>query len=174
MNEGQPKPTLYPKIASQLAEMIRVDQDMREQNLKDDEYWDEEVDRNNTEGMKQIISEIGWSSISKVGKSGADDAWLLVQHSDHDPAFQRQCLELMKALPENEVERRQIAYLEDRVLLKETGFQTYGTQFNQKDGKHIPRPIKDPEKVDERRMTMGLGTLEEGIRHMYDKYGTPE
>ncbi len=170
MNEGQPKPPLYPKIVSQLAEMLKVDQDMREQNLKDDASWDEEVDRNNTENMKKIISKIGWPSASKVGKSGADDAWLLVQHSDHDPAFQRQCLELMKALPENEVERRHIAYLEDRVLLKETGFQTYGTQFDQKDGKHIPRPIKDPENVDERRNKMSLGTLEEGIRKMHEKY----
>ncbi len=172
--EGTPSIILYPQIASELATMVKVDQEMREKNLSDPEHWDDEVDKRNTERMRQIISEIGWPSVSKVGKSGANDAWLLVQHSDHDPAFQRQCLELMKALPENEVEKRDVAYLEDRVLLKETGFQTYGTQFDQTEGKHVPKPISEPENVDERRNKMGLGKLEDGIKNMYEKYGTPE
>lgn len=173
-NEKIPSPILYPKIASELEKMVEVDQDMRAKGIEDDEFWDEEVDRKNTERMKEIISEIGWPTISKVGKSGANDAWLLVQHADNDVIFQRKCLELMKKLPENEIERWQIAYLEDRASFKETGFQTYGTQFNQREGKHIPRPIRDPEHVDERRKEMGLGTLEEGIAWMYKKYGTPK
>lgn len=172
--EEVPSPILYPYIASELTQMIKIDQDMREKNLEDDDAWDEEVDKQNTERMKKIVSEIGWPTISKVGKSGADDAWLLVQHADHDVAFQRKCLELMKELPAGEIEKRHIAFLEDRVLLKEVGLQTYGTQFDQKEGKHIPMPIRDPEQVDERRNKMDLGTLEEGIKHMYEKYGVPQ
>jgi hypothetical protein len=171
--EAMPPPIQYPQIASELEKMHAVDQDMRGKSERDDGFWDYDVDRKNTEWMKQIVSEIGWPTISKVGESGAEHAWLLVQHADHDVAFQRHCLELMKALPESEVEKRNIAYLEDRVLLKETGFQTYGTQFNQIEGKHVPQPIQDPERVNQRRKKMGLDTLEEGIKEMYEAYGVP-
>ncbi len=173
-NESLPPPILHPKIASELAKMVTVDQEMRGKSEEDDNFWDYKIDKKNTERMKEIISEIGWPTISKVGKLGAANAWLLIQHADHDIAFQRQCLDLMKGLPEKEIERQHLALLEDRVLLKEIGLQSYGTQFFQKDGKHIPEPIREPEQVDERRKKMGLGTLEDGIKEMYEKYGIPK
>jgi hypothetical protein len=47
-------------------------------------------------------------------------AWLLVQHADHDPAFQRVCLELLGgAVRAGEADVRHHAYLTDRVLLAE-------------------------------------------------------
>ncbi|MCH8150001.1 MAG: hypothetical protein IH987_18820 [Planctomycetes bacterium] len=39
--------------------------------------------------------------------------------------------------------------------------QLYGTQFLLMDGKNQPRPIEDPEHVDERREEMGMSTLAE-------------
>ncbi len=169
---------IFPEIAKEIIAMEKVDQDMREKNLQDHESWDDNVDKNNTQRMKEIVAEIGWPTISKVGRDASDGAWCLVQHANHDTeiggTFQKDCLNLMKELPEREVKRRNVALLEDRVMLKEVGFQVYGTQFEQKDGKHIPRPIIDPEHVDERRKAMGLGTLEEGIQQMYEKYGKPK
>jgi 5'-deoxynucleotidase YfbR-like HD superfamily hydrolase len=79
----------------------------------------------------------------------------------------------MKKLPHSETNSKNIALLEDRVLLKETGEQTYGTQFDEINGEFVPKPIKDPEHVDERRKTMGLDALKDGIEDMYEKYGKP-
>ena len=172
-NEGISKTLSHPEIASELEAMATIDQDMRAKNLLDDS-WNEEVDKRNTERLKRFIEEIGWPTISKVGESGAHNAWLLVQHADRDVAFQKKCLELMKEIPKSEVAQRDVAYLEDRVMANEKGTQMYGTQFRQRGGKHVPIPIKDLEHVNERRKEMGLGTLEEGIQGMYEQYGVPD
>lgn len=163
----------FQKFAQEMAEMVRVDQDMREKSLTED-VWDESVDAKNTARMKEIIAEIGWPTISKVGESASEHAWLLVQHADHDVAFQEQCLTLMKSEPDGEVALRNIAMLEDRARVNQGRPQVYGTQFRQDTGEHKPLPIEDEEHVDERRKLMGMETLGENIAEMYQKYGAPD
>ncbi|MEX2029073.1 MAG: DUF6624 domain-containing protein [Candidatus Paceibacterota bacterium] len=161
---------LHPKIAAEVQQMVDVDQDMREKNETDPEIWDDEIDRKNTEKMKEIIAEIGFPSISKVGIEGSNNAWLLIQHADHDVEFQKKCLELMKGLPTTEVVRQNIAYLEDRIRVNQKRGQLYGTQFSQINGKHVPEPIEDEVNVDKRRASMGMNTLVDQIALMYEKY----
>lgn len=110
------------------------------------------IDMRNTKRMKQIVDLDGWPTRTKVGQDGAHAAWLLVQHADHDVAFQRRCLELMEplvtgraglpdgraGLPDGrtglpggaEVSSSDVAYLTDRVLINEGKLQVYGTQFH--------------------------------------------
>jgi hypothetical protein len=89
-------------------------------------------------------------------------AWLLVQHADHDRAFQRTCLALLRAQPPEEVDARNIAYLEDRVRVGEGRPQLYGTQFHTNEqGELEPFPIEDQNQVDTRRAAVGLSTLAE-------------
>jgi hypothetical protein len=52
----------FPQVASEIQQMIDVDQTMREQNAEDDS-WDEEVDVRHTNRMKELVAEIGWPSI---------------------------------------------------------------------------------------------------------------
>lgn len=167
--EKQAENISFPKIATEIKQMVEIDQNMRERS-EEDNFWDEEVDARNTARMKQIVAEIGWPTVSKVGKEGANNAWLLVQHADHDVVFQEQCLSLMKESPEGEVNRTDIAYLEDRVRVNQGRGQLYGTQFTQENKQHIPRLIEDEENVDERRAELGIGPLSEQIQHMYNKY----
>lgn len=161
----------HPQLREILLEMYRVDQEMRSKNLTDTSHWDYLVDQGNTAIMKEIVSDIGWPTISKVGEDGSQAAWLLVQHADHDISFQQQCLALMKAVMEGDINKGDIAYLEDRILVNSGKLQLYGTQFDGAKKHLVPRPIQDPASVDKRRATMGLGTLEEGIDKMYAKYG---
>src|SRR5690242_7513000 len=77
------------------------------------------VDVENTKWLRGVVDKQGWPTYSAVGKNGADAAWLLVQHADAEPKFQRRCLDLMAALPKNEVSQSNLAYLTDRVLLAE-------------------------------------------------------
>ena len=53
--------------------------------------------------------------------------------------------------------------LTDRVLLNSGESQVYGTQFQRDESGDglIPRPISDPETVEERRAAVGLDTLAE-------------
>ncbi len=164
---------LYPETAEPLLGMGRVDQEMRSRNLKDPEYWSPKVDSGNTIRMKEIVGQIGWPTVSKVGSEASHIAWLLVQHADHDVDFQEQCLKLMKEVKEPEVSSQNIAYLENRVRVNRKLPQLFGTQFTEINGQFVPKEIKDPEHVDERRKLMGLGTLEEGITRMEEKYRKP-
>ena len=150
--------------------MVEVDQAMRVQANNDDDFWDDTVDVENTERMKEIVAEIGWPTVLKVGEEGAHHAWLLVQHADLDVAFQEECLALMKEAGEGEVSVTDIAYLEDRVRVNQGKGQLYGTQFTQENNQHIPRPIEDEEQVNERRAAIGMGPLSEQIALMNEKY----
>jgi hypothetical protein len=120
----------------------------------------------NTQWLRGAIHEWGWPGRSLVGADGADAAWLLIQHADHDPALQRQCLDLLEAAAATgDASLSNVAYLTDRVVLKERGTQVYGTQFTSGPNGPEPQPIEDPEHVDERRAAMGLLPLNEYWSH---------
>lgn len=120
------------------------------------------IDVKNTARMKEIIAQVGWPTKTLVGERASKGAWLLVQHADLDPAFQKQCLPLLeKSVEAGEGTKKELAYLTDRILVAEGKPQRYGTQFHTVDGKLVPRPIEDEANVDARRAAVGLGTLAE-------------
>lgn len=130
------------------------------------------VDRENTARMREIVDRFGWPGKSLVGERAAASAWLLVQHADADPVFQKRVLTFLKGATEGEVDPSQIAYLEDRVDVADGKEQTYGTQFECRDGSLQPRtPIVEPDGVDARRMGVGLGPLEEYKDQLRATYG---
>jgi len=124
-----------------------------------------QADGENLPWLKAVIAEHGWPGTSLVGTDGAQAAWLLAQHADAEPAFQRQCLDLLTAaVAAGEASERDLAYLTDRVLLAEGQPQVYGTQMNDEGGRYVPRNLRDPGSVDERRATVGLGPVAEYMR----------
>jgi hypothetical protein len=131
----------------------------------------EKIDGDNTKWLMHVVDEHGWPTITMVGKDGANAAWLLVQHADHNVKFQRKCLDLMTKLPKDEVSRPELAYLTDRVLLAEGKKQIYGTQFSDDDGKFRPRPLEDEVNVDKRRAEVGLEPLADYAKTMQEMYG---
>ena len=153
-------------IAAEILAMAREDQRMRRAAAADPSSWNGRVDRRHTSRVQEIVAEIGWPTRSAVGTQASHMAWLLVQHADHDVAFQRQCLALMKAIAEaiaeDEVSQADIAYLDDRVRVHEGRPQLYGTQLHENaEGELVPGPIEDAERLDERRRTVGLGPFNE-------------
>ena len=120
----------------------------------------ERADADNLPWIRQVITEHGWPGRSDVGDDGAQAAWLLVQHADADPAFQRDCLGLLTAaVGQGEARRSHLALLTDRVLVAEGQPQEYGTQLRYRAGECVPFPVRDPERVDERRAAMALQPL---------------
>lgn len=142
------------QIIKDLEQMAQEDQEVL---ASDDSDKQKEVLTRNTKKLKGIINNFGWPTISKFGQKAATAAWLITQHSDHDLEFQKQVLQTLKFLPRNEVLLKNIAYLEDRVLVGANKPQLYGTQFYVDDqGNYNPRPITEKEKVEERWQMMGL------------------
>ncbi len=168
--QSHPIPSTPEALAEELAIMVEVDQEARFATMDTAGYMSQfvlnrklfAIDHANTERMKRIVDRFGWLTISKFGKESANYAWLLVQHADAQPDFQRRCLDLMKPLLEqNEASKENYAYLKDRVLLAEGKKQIYGTQFHTVGGVFQPRPLIDPDNVDKRRAEMGMVSIEE-------------
>lgn len=133
-----------------------------------------DVDDDNTSWLKDVVDAVGWPGCSLVGDEGTHSAWMLAQHADRDRAFQRRCLELLKrAVAEGEASPRDLAYLTDRVLLAYGEPQIYGTQLTARDGQLVPRRLRDPGAVDERRATLGLETLNAYLHRALEILGPP-
>ncbi len=129
------------------------------------------VDADNLAWLKNVVAQVGWPGRSMAGEDGAHAAWLLAQHADRDPSFQRKCLDLMtKAVERGEASRPEVACLTDRVLLAEGHQQEYGTQMTGRKEGWVPNRLRDPERVDERRAAMSLGPLAEYIADMERAY----
>lgn len=110
--------------------------------------------------LKKVIAYHGWPRISEFSSETCDHAWILVQHT-HDIEFQKHCLALMQQLPSEEVNKKSIAYLYDRIQTNNGQLQKYGTQIDSKTKK--PFAIEDPEHIDERRTAMGLEPLQDYV-----------
>jgi hypothetical protein len=115
----------------------------------------------NTAWLKGEIARDGWFTISRDGADADKAAWLMVQHSDHDPAFQKQVLGVLTGLKDQgETSPRNYAYLYDRLAANEGRKQLYATQGRCNAGQREPWPeVEDPANLEKRRAESGLPTL---------------
>jgi hypothetical protein len=130
-------------------------------------------DRKNSEFLRELTLKSGWPTISSVGQQAANRAWLLAQHADHDPAFQLKALRLMEPLAaKGEVSKSNYAYLYDRIMLKLTGKQRFGTQFMGCEGdEHKLRPLEDEKQLDKLRAEYELEPIAEYRKGMKEAFG---
>ncbi|WP_309894118.1 DUF6624 domain-containing protein [Archangium sp.] len=172
-NDAKRNAAQKPELRDELLRMVEEDQSVRRaagavgfQDAAANERM-KATDVKNTARMKEIIAQNGWPTKALVGERASRAAFLLVQHADLDPAFQRQCLPMLeKAVAAGEGSAQDLAYLTDRVLVAEGKPQRYGSQFHNVDGKLTLRPIEDEANVDARRAAVGLEPLAEYIARM--------
>ena len=157
-------------IGPELIARAEHDVNMRKKTLKNPFRWNPSIDNDNAKYLKQLVEQDGWPTISVVGATASQAAWLIVQHADHDPAFQKRCLALMQNLPEGEVNPANIAFLEDRILINDGKPQKYGTQFEGEGHSFGPYPIEDQANLDTRRAKMGLEPFAEYKATMFAQY----
>lgn len=127
------------------------------------------VDSEATAFLRDVLARFGWPDAHRFGGRTANRAWLLAQHADDDVALQEDCLARMaEHLESGGVAKRDYAYLFDRVAVNRGRLQRYGTQpdWACKDGRLELLPMEEPERVDERRATMGLGPAQADLDAM--------
>ncbi len=87
------------------------------------------ADSANLSIARNIIAEYGWPKRSAIGNDGQNNLWLIVQHADSDPVFQKKVLSLMKPLLAlHEADPENYAFLYDCVLCNLNDKQWFGTQ----------------------------------------------
>jgi len=164
-------------LAKELARMKQIDQiaaslpkgKYKEMSREEWKSFKDSVFKTHQKRLYEIIQQHGYPGFDLVGKKGSRNFWLMVQHSDFDPAFQKRVLDLMKE--EVEVENasgRHWALLTDRYRLNTGKKQLYGTQveFDQKTCRSVPKSLADSADVNRRRAEAGLGPLEEYLNRM--------
>lgn len=115
------------------------------------------IDKQNAHELREIIKLNGWPLISTHGAQAAHDAWLVAQHSDLE--LQEAVLRTIKPLLAiKEVAPRHYAYLADRVALKKTGKQRFGTQMECAQGRLVLAPLETPSLLAQRRREIGLSS----------------
>ena len=128
-----------------------------------------EIDTENKLWLKSTLARIGWFRISVYGSSASHVAWLLVQHADQDPTWQKEVLGVLKPLAaQGEASWKDVAYLEDKIASAESRPQVYGTQGRCQGGAWSPFEISDPGHVDERRIAIGLAPIDEYAKEFKD------
>ena len=110
------------------------------------------TDLENTTALKALIEEHGWPTAEMIGTDGVEAAFLLVQHADKDPKFQRKMMpHIQEAHRQGHVSGHELALLTDRVLIGMGRPQRFGTQAEIVDGKIVMKPVKDHAELDQRR-----------------------
>lgn len=186
-------------IKAKLAHMVAIDQfslryedDVaerhhlsRKQTLLFREMMRSRIDaiaRQNTALTKEILGNLPqrWPLRSEFGDDNgcpaSDHAFLIVQHSDHDPTFQQDILTVLRDYEytlqgKPEYRPDNLAYLHDRVQVNSGLKQRYGTQGRLQNDIWIPFQCESDsiDEINSLRATLkvdGNSTLQEYYEHM--------
>lgn len=132
------------------------------------------LDSLNVIKVKAILDKHGWLGADKVGPEANNAIFFVIQHAEI--ATQEKYLPMMReAVKRGDALANQLAYLEDRILLRQGKKQIYGSQI-EKDSltdRFIVSPIVDPVNVDNRRASVGLGPISDYLQN-WDIYWNAE
>ncbi|SFC28048.1 hypothetical protein SAMN05421780_104112 [Flexibacter flexilis DSM 6793] len=139
-----------------------------------EEQWTRYKDSVYAAHQKQLASYVrqyGFLGYNEVGQDGAKCFWLMVQHCDKFPAFQRQVLKSMrKEVKKGNANAENYAFLYDRVKVNAGQKQLFGTQVDylvQTTGRAIPKfGISDILHLHKRRADYGLLPIREYLNQM--------
>jgi hypothetical protein len=159
----------YREFADKIIELKNTDLEFREKLIESgklNEGYNKEmakIHNRNAKTLNEIINKIGYPTVDKVGKEASEATWLIIQHSIEQPNFMKKCLKLLEiAVHQNKANSKNLAYLTDRIAVFENKPQLYGTQFDwDEKGELSPNLIDDLKKVNQRRKSIGLNSIEE-------------
>lgn len=136
------------------------------------------------QAAKSIYEKYGYPTRQLVGADATHHFFVLIQHADSDPQFQVAMLPVLdKQSKKGNVDRKDYAYLYDRVQRNTGGKQLYGTQlsydktgnlFDSNNRIIFPADLADPQHVDERRKEIGLEPLEQYYEAVLQMLGRPK
>jgi hypothetical protein len=123
------------------------------------------LDRKNTKIVSKIIDSLGWLGENKVGHDANLAMFLAIQHADKLETMEKYLPIIKKASEKGNADKKQVAYLIDRVELLNNRKQIYGTQLSfRANGKAFIENLQDSSNVNTRRKSMNLISLEDYLK----------
>lgn len=182
-NEKELTVVFNQELVNELQQMVVIDQVAAVNAFPPDNYshlsqqkwvaFKDSVYRTNQIQIEEILNTHGFVGYDLAGKEGSANFWLLAQHSDHNPEFQKEVLTKMKIeVDKGNADSRNYGLLMDRVLLNTGQNQMYGTQvsYNPETGQAFARKLADSSKVNERRKSLGFESLEKYLNGMSERH----
>ena len=167
------------QLKKQLENMVTVDQiaanipkgKYKELPREEWQKFKDSVFTSNKAQVEIMFNKYGFPGFDKVGKEGSQHFWLLVQHCDQYPEFQKKVLKSMdKEVKKHNANPNNYAYLYDRVKVNAGEKQLFGTQVTyevETTGRAIPKiGLADSANVDQLRKDYGLDSLKNYLNMM--------
>jgi len=110
--------------------------------------------------VEEILDKYGWLSKNVVGSKGNKALWLVIQHADL--TFQEKYYPIMETAVKNKkASKTDLAYLQDRILMRQGKKQLYGTQYKIDSETQEMKlwEIEDPQNLNKRRESVGLPAM---------------
>lgn len=183
---GQISPASNIQLSKKIDSLYSVDQKWRlmdlnysENKIRDTalyrtilDNW-RKSDSLNLAKAKNIFKQYGFPGYNLVGKNASNNFWIIVQHADNDVAFQEEYLRSMqKEISANNANISNYAFLVDRVKCNKKEKQVYGTQLwlNKNKTSFAMPDVIEPEKLNDRRKSVGLNSIDEYLKEMNEVY----
>jgi hypothetical protein len=175
----------FVSMAQEVISLMQRDIDTREKLIKGgflQETYNSamrKVNNENASRLEEIFNTVGIPTVEKVGIEAYKACWFIVQHSIDHPKFMKRYQAALKVIAnQNKTYQVDLAYLSDRINFFEGRPQKYGTQFDWDDNYEMsPYQFDSLEKVNIRRKSLGLNTLEDQIiimrKHIIDTKQKP-
>lgn len=178
LNKNYLKDLIY---AKELLTLIRKDQvldyqiHMARKFYKDNGYlphwyhplvaYKKSIGKGNFERIETLIKKKGWPTYTNVGKLAADAPLLIINHHESEEIRIKYLPQIKEACFNGEGSCMEYAKIQDRILVNTGKPQLYGMQFTYDANRNlVPFPVKNPEKVDERRRRIGLISLKKYLK----------
>lgn len=180
-NVSNEKVEFNQELANELEKMAEIDQiaayipqgKYKELSESEWNYFRDSVFTANQKRVGEIFAEYGFIGFDLAGESGSRNFWMIVQHSDHNPEFQKEVLkEMKKEVDKQNAISSDYGFLFDRVNLNTGQSQIYGTQvtYNMNNGQAYPKKLEDSINVNQRRKSIGLEPIEEYLNEMSEMH----
>lgn len=164
-------------LANELKQMAKIDQiasyipqgKYKEMTSEQWNFFKDSVFTSHQKRIKEIFNKFGFVGFDLAGEEGSNNFWLLVQHSNHNPQFQKKVLEKMRLeVNSGNASSENYGLLVDRVNINLGKSQIYGTQldYNLNTGQAYPKNLLDSINVNRRRKSIDLKPLEEYLNQM--------
>jgi len=150
------------------------DRDQKTRAHGDSAQFMQYIDSCNLSCVEPLISLYGWPGKSLFGGRANYIVFLVIQHADS--AVQEKYLPMLEqSVADSESRPVDLAYLQDRVLVRRGEKQIYGTQviLNKSGGQEF-HPIADEKNVNARRAKLGLPPMEEYAKYFGIDYQLPK
>jgi len=155
--------TLYNEDQSNRLKYVELTTDKATQKAIDSIYAIvKQKDAANLIKVNKILSQYGWLGPQDVGRDRSQALFLVIQHADLKTQ-QKYLPMIRKAEKEGKTFSSNLAILQDRIAMREGKKQLYGSQaFKDKTtGIRYIYPMINPDKLDQRRKSMGLRPMKE-------------